>query len=269
MIIQFCVETYKRLTGGGGNRKMVSYVVYRASIESKGRSVIPTRLKALGCQQLQKAFWKLEEKRVHQVLSILRNNKPILLKRLREIKAPELAKKKGFANLGSLIIVSFMLPKGANREKVTNFLRKAPCIRLRRSVYAFSQIHTFHFKEPKLVDARKFVNFLKEIRGKVKIISRVVVVNKISVEMLLHETKDRVEKRFVDIVTSCKELYLKSQTGKDFEILRDRFSRIKRKFLILKKVANVYNAWLKIDFSKKMMKAYHSLRKVNSLFDSK
>ena len=241
---------------------MVLYVVYGAPIESTARSAIPNRLKALGCQQLHRAFWKIEEKKVHQVLKVLENNKPILLKRLRAIKDPKLAKKKAFAGLGSLVVVTFALPKGANREKVTSFLRRAPCIRLRRSVYAFSQKHSLYEKEPKLVDALKLVNFIRDMQGNVKIISRVVILNSASVQRLLEETRERVEKGAVDIVSSCKELYKKACAGNDYAVLRDRFSRIKRRFLILKKVAAVYEKWLKIDLAKSLMRAYHALRKV-------
>jgi len=246
-------------------RTMVLYVVYRAPTESKSRSTLPNRLKALGCQQLHRAFWKIDEKKAHRVLKVLENNQPILLKRLREIKNPQLAKKKEFAGLGSLVVVMFKLPKGANREKVKNFLRRAPCIRLRRSVYAFSQKHSFYDKEQKVVDALKFVNFIREMQGDVKIISRVVIINRVSVERLLQETREHVEKEAVKIVGSCKELYVKARDGNDLGILRDRFLRIKRRLFALKKVAAVYEGWLKIDFSKSLMKAYHALRKVNSV----
>jgi hypothetical protein len=244
---------------------MVLYVVYRAPIESTARSAIPPHLKELGCQQLHRAFWKIDERKVHHVLKVLENNQPILLKRLREIKNPKLAKKKAFAGLGSLIVVTFALPKGANREKVTNFLRRAPCIRLRRSVYAFSQKHSLYEKEPKLVDALKLVNFIREMQGNVKIISRVVIINTTSVEKLLEETRERVEHGIADIVGSCKQMYKKAHAENDYAVLRDRFSRIKRRFLILKKIAAVYEEWLKIDFSKSIMKAYHALRKVNAV----
>lgn len=244
---------------------MVLYVVYRAPKESTGRSAIPQRLKKLGCQQLHRAFWKIDDKKARKVLKVLENNQPILLKRLREIRNPQLAKKKEFTGLGSLVIVLFSVPQGANREKVKNFLRRAPCLRLRRSVYAFSQKHTFYDKERKLVDALKFANFLKENQGEVKILSRVVIINKSSVERLLNETRERVEKRAIEIVSSCKELYGKALKGKDPTLLNDRFSRIKRRYLILKKIAAFYEGWLKIDFSKSLMRAYHALRKVNSI----
>ena len=246
---------------------MVLYVVYRAPVESTRRSVIPTRLKALECQQLHTAFWKVDEKKVHEVLEVLENNHPILLKRLREIKNPKLAQKKKLAGLGSLVVVTFRLPKGANREKVRSFLKRAPCIRLRRSVYAFSQRHSLYEKQPKLVDAHRFVNFIRELGGEAKIISRVIVVNSVAVGNLLEETTARVEKSVEDIISSCKEIYIKAKHQKDYADLRDRLSRIRRRFIILKNVAFVYQRWLKMDFSKDLMKAYHAIRKVNSVIN--
>jgi len=250
-------------------RNMVLYVVYRASIESKRRSALPNRLKTLGCQQVHRAFWKIDEKKAHRVLKVLENNQPILLKRLREIENPQLAKKKEFAGLGSLVVVMFRLPKGANREKVKNFLRRAPCIRLRRSVYAFSQKHSLYDKEQKLVDALKFVNFIRELQGDVKIISRLVIINRESVERLLQETREHVEKEAVKIVGACKELYAKAHNGNDLGILRDRFLRIRRRFSTLKKTGAFYEGWLKIDVSTSLMRAYHALRKVNSVIQPK
>jgi hypothetical protein len=246
-------------------RTMVLYVVYRAPVESKRRSTLPHRLKTLGCQQLHRAFWKIDEKKAHRVLKVLENNQPILLKRLREIKNPQLARKKEFTGFGSLVLVMFRLPKEANREKVKNFLRRAPCIRLRRSVYAFCLKHRFYDREQKLVDTLKFVNFIKALGGEVKIISRVVIVNRESAKRLLQETREHVEKEVVKIVGSCKELYMKARSGDDLGLLRDRFSRIRRRYSTLKKVAAFYEGWLKIDCSKKLMRAYHALRKVNSV----
>ncbi|HDQ05619.1 MAG TPA: hypothetical protein ENN36_02710 [Candidatus Bathyarchaeota archaeon] len=248
---------------------MVLYVVYRAPVESTHRSAIPNRLKELGCQQLHRAFWKIDEKKAHRVLKVLENNQPILLRRLREIKNPQLARKKEFTGFGSLVLVMFKLPKDANREKVKNFLRRAPCIRLRRSVYAFCQKHRFYDKEQKLVDALKFANFIRSLQGEVKIISRVVIVNRESAKRLLQETIEHVEKEVVKIVESCKEIYMKVRDGNDLVLLRDRFSRIRKRLSVLKKVAAFYEGWLKIDLSKKLMRAYHALRKVNSIIQRK
>lgn len=263
------VGKHKRVQTVRARRTMVLYVVYRASIESKGRSTIPVRLKELGCQQLHRAFWKIDAQKANQVLKVLENNQPIFMRRLRAIRKPQLAKKKKFSGFGSLVVVLFMLPKGANREKVKNFLRRAPCIRLRRSVYAFPQKHPCFDKEQKLVDVLKLVNFIRSINGDVKILSRVVIVNRGAVERLLKETREHVEKEVTEIVSSCKELYFKANNGDDLSLIRDRFLRIKRRFIILKKVAAVYEGWLKIDASKSLMRAYHALRKVNSVIETK
>jgi hypothetical protein len=241
------------------------YVVYRASAQSKSRSNIPIRLKELGCQQLHKAFWKVDPQKVNQVFNVLENNQPIFLKRLRSIKKPQLAKKKKFSGFGSLVIVLFTLPKDANREKVKNFLRKAPCIRLRRSIYAFPQKHYFFEKEKKLVDVLKFVNFIKSINGEVKILSRMVIINRSAIERLIVETKEHIEKEVSEIVNSCKKLYFKARNGEELTVIRDRISRIKKRYMILKKISNVYERWLKIDYSKKLMRAYHAIRKVMSV----
>jgi hypothetical protein len=241
---------------------MAIYVVYRASAESKNRSNIPIRLKEMGCLQLHKAFWKVDQQKINQVFKLLENNQPIFLKRLRSIKKPQLAKKKKFSGFGSLVVVFFTLPKGANREKVKNFLRRAPCIRLRRSVYAFPQKHSFFEEEKKLVDVLKFVNFIKSVQGDVKVLSRVIIINRSAVERLIIETREHIEKEANDIVDSCKRLYFKARNGEELSVIRDRFSRIKKRYMILKKVSSVYERWLKIDFSKNLMRTYHALRKV-------
>jgi hypothetical protein len=246
---------------------MALYVVYRTPADSTGRSIIPARLKELGCQQVHRAVWKFKEKKARSVMEILEKNQPIVIKRLREIQKPQFAKKKELTGLGSLVVVMFTLPKEANREKVKNFLRKAPCIRLRRSVYAFSLKQNIYEKDQKLVDALKFVNFIKENRGTVKIISRVVVLNTKAVEKLLNETNERIENSVTKIIQSCKELYLKSRSTNDLIFMRDRFARIKRRFIILKKVALVYESWLKLDFSNKIMRTYHALRKVKTVLE--
>jgi hypothetical protein len=95
-----------------------------------------------------------------------------------------------------------------------------------------------------------------------------VIINTTSVERLLQETRERIEHGVTDIVSSCKEMFNKARTGNEYALLRERFSRIKRRFLILKKIAAVYEEWLKIDFSKSIMRAYHALRKVNAIINS-
>jgi hypothetical protein len=245
---------------------MVLYVVYRAPRESKDRSVIPHRLKAFGCRRVRRSFWEVNEEKVNRVLKVLEKNQPILLKRVREIRKPRIVRNKGVSELGSLVIVMYATPKEAKREKIKNVLRKAPYIRLCRSVYAFSQKHSLFDKNNELVDALKFTDFIKEIREDVKVIPRVVIVNKGSIETLLEETRQRVENEISDINRCCKELYDKAIEG-EHEVRRIRvsLSKNRRRFIAVKKIAAFYEKWLGMDFSRSLLKGYRAVAKVDSI----
>ena len=244
---------------------MVSYVVYRVSKEFNDRSAIPRRLKALGCRRVHSAFWEIEEEKVYNILNLLEKNQPVLLKRTREVKRPKFVKNCGLPKLGSLVIVMYAAPKEVKRERIRNILKRAPCIRLRRSIYAFSQKHSFFDKDHQLVDARSFAVFVKGIHGDVKVIPRVLIVNRDSVERLLQETRERVERENSDIVRCCKELYGKALGGNDVRLIKDSLSKCKRRFLTVKKVAAFYEKWLNIDFSRSLIKSYKAVKKVNSI----
>jgi uncharacterized protein (UPF0335 family) len=249
---------------------MVLYVVYRAPRESKDRSVIPHRLKALGCRKMRRSFWEVDEEKVNRVLRVLEKNQPILLKRVREIRKPRIVRDKGVFELGSLVIVMYATPKEAKREKIRNVLRKAPYIRLCRSVYAFSQKHSLFDKNNELVDALKFTDFIKELREYVKVIPRVVIANKGSIERLLEETRQRVENEISDITRCCKELYDKAlEGGYEVRRMQDSLSKNKRRFVTVKKVAAFYKKWLGMDFSRSLLKAYRAVAKVNSILNRK
>ena len=249
---------------------MVLYVVYRAPRESKDRSILPHRLKALGCRRVHRSFWEVDEEKVNRVLKVVEKNQPILLKRVREIRKPRFVRNKGVSELGSLVIVMYATPKEAKREKIKIFLRKAPYIRLSRSVYAFSQKHSLFDKNNELVDAVRFTDFIKEIREDVKVIPRMVIVNKGSIERLLEETRQRVENEISDINRCCKELYDKAPAGEhEVRRIRDSLSKNRRRFVTVKKVAAFIKKWLGMDFSRSLMKAYRAVAKVNSILNRK
>jgi len=248
---------------------MVLYVVYRATKESKDRSVLPYRLKALGCKRLHRAFWEIDEEKGYNVLKVLEKNQPILLKRVREIKKPHFVKNKGISELGSLVIVMYATPKEVKRERMKHILIRAPCLRLRRSVYAFSQKHSLFDKGNQLVDALKFAEFIKGIQGDVKVIPRVVIVNTNSIERLLQETRERVEGEISDIIRCCEKIYGKALRGDDVRLIKDSLSINRRRFVRVKKVAAFYEKWLRMDFPRSLMKAYRAVKKANSVVNRK
>lgn len=244
---------------------MVLYVAYRATKESKDRSLLPHRLRALRCKQLHRSFWEIEEEKVNKGLKVLEKNQPILLKRVREIRKPRFTENGDISELGSLVIVMYATPKEAKREQIKNFLKKAPCIRLCRSIYAFYQNHTLFDKDHELVDALEFAEFIKGIEEDVRVIPRVVVVNKDSVERLLEETRKRVEDEISDIIECCEILHDRVlRAEQDLPQVRDVLSKNKRRFVTVKNVAAFHSKWLKMDFSRSLMKSYRAIRKVDS-----
>ncbi|UCD72538.1 MAG: hypothetical protein JSW01_03535 [Candidatus Bathyarchaeota archaeon] len=248
---------------------MVLYVAYRASRESKDRSLIPKRLSALGCKRLHRSFWKIDEKKTNRVIKVLEKNQPILLKRIRQIKKPRFADKKKISDLGSLIIVMYATPKEPKREKIRNYLRTAPCIRLCRSVYAFPQKHALFDKDNKLVDAQKFSEFIKEIHQDVRVIPRVVVVDTDSIEKLVQETRERIESEFADATSRWKELYERILRGDDTRLLKDLYLRNRRRFVRARRVAAFYEKWLRIDTSRSLMRSYREMRKTRTLLSER
>ena len=249
---------------------MVLYVAYRASKESKDRSLLPHRLRALRCRQLHKSFWEIEEEKVNKVLKILEKNQPILLKRVRETRKPRFVKDRDISELGSLVIVMYATPREAKREQIKNILRKAPCIRLCRSIYAFSQNHSLYDKDNELVDAFEFAEFIKGIQEDVKVIPRVVIVNADSYERLLEEIRERVEGETSDIVRGCNELYDRTLKAEhDVPRIRDALSKNRRRFITVKKAITFYEKWLRMDFSRSLMKSYRTIQKVDSVVNRK
>jgi len=247
---------------------MVLYIAYRASRELKDRSLIPRRLRALGCTRVHKSFWEVEEEKANRVLTLLHKNRPVLLKRIREIRKPRFVKEKGISELGSLVIVAYESSREAKREKIRNFLKKAPCIRVCRSVYAFYQEHSRFDKSSELVDYQRFWRFIQELQNDVKVIPRVVVVNPDSVEELLEETRKRVENEISDIIRCGKELYDRISKGEeDMHENRDPLSKLKRRLVAAKKVASYYEKWLEMDFTKSLTKAYLTVRKIHLLVE--
>ncbi len=248
---------------------MVLYAVYRAPKESKGRSLVPRRLRELGCRQVHRSFWEIKEEKASKVLKVLEKNRPILLKRVREIRKPRFMKSGGISELGSLVIVMYAAPIEVKRERIKNFLVKAPCIRLCRSVYAFSQNHSFFDKENELVDAFKFATFVKGIQGDVKVIPRVVAATAGSNERLLQEVRGQMEGKVSDIIESCKELYQKALRGDDIASIRSSLSKNKKRLLAVKKVVAFHEKWVRMDFSRSLMKSYKAFKKVSSTVNRK
>lgn len=249
---------------------MTLYLVYRAPRDLKDRSLIPKRLRSLGCMPLRRSLWKVEEGQLSKVLKILAENRPILLKRTREIRKPQITKEEGIPEFGSLVLVAYRLPKDVNRGKVRRLLLRTPGIRLCRSVYAFPQNQTRLDKKRKLIDAHRFSNLIQEMGGNIRVVTRVVVANPKDAEYLLQETRERFRRRLLEIVKQCKNLYfVVHKEGSDPYWILKRLTELKKRYVALKNVANFYEKWPGINLSKDLLKPYRAIKKVHHAISEK
>jgi hypothetical protein len=115
------------------------------------------------------------------------------------------------------------------------------------------------------VDASKFSEFIKGIHEDVKVIPRVVVVDAVSVEKLVQETKEHIESEITSTACRWKELYERILRGDDPRLIGDLYLRNRRRFLKARRVAVFYEKWLRIDTSRSLMRSYRGMRKTKTL----
>jgi hypothetical protein len=227
--------------------------------------MLPKKLEGLNCRRLHRTFWEINPGVEKHALRILAGNEPTLLKRMREIEKPTYSPNGMPVGLGSLIVIMYAQPYDVSREKIKVVLKHAPCIRLARTVYAFPHRATLYDKTGELVDASRFKSFITKTHRNVKALPRLVISNPTTVERLVNEVSQRMDKNFVNIHTSCRLLFHKWQNDTPPSDLRVILRRYKQQFSTLKKVAAFYRKWLKLDFSRSLLRTYKALNRVNGL----
>ncbi len=245
---------------------MVFYVVYRASKEYRNRRLIPKRLKALGCRRIVGSFWEVGDEKVGDVLKVLEGNQPVLLKRLRETRKPEFDKEDKLTDFGSLVVFAYQSERKEETSKIKKLLKKAPYIRLCRTVYAFSREHSNYDTKGNLIDARRFWMFAQETGENVKVFPRMVIVNSESIPILLERITKRIQKGIDAVVMGYLDLYHRAAKGEiDRKGLHEEQLKLYRRFISIKKLAIFYKKWLGTDFSKIITKPYPVMRKIRSM----
>ena len=246
---------------------MTSYVVYRASRNVVNRGTIPRELRSLECKQIRKSLWEVEEEKLDKVLRVLQKNEPIILRKAREIRKPKWDGQNKVSDLGSLLVVAYNVPK-EKRKKINRAIQKTPCIPLCRAVYAFPQKHSLSDRENNLVAT--FLKLTKENHGDVKVMSRMVIEDQTSVKILTDEITERIQNETSEIIASSKVLTHKAEKE---NTNRAHFSKslteLKKRFSHLKKVMAFYEEWLKMDFSKNLLKTYRAIKKVQDIIEQK
>jgi len=243
---------------------MTFYVVYRAPRNDKNRGVIPSELRSLGCTQLHKSLWQVQEEKIKKVLQILEKHEPILLRRTREIRKPERNRKGVVKDIGSLSIVAYNIPNG-KRKLVNRVLWKTPCIPLCRAVYAVPHKHTLLDKNNAIDTLLKLI---KANEGNVKIISRIIIEDPTSIQQVLTEIEERIKQETLDIITLSEKLSTKiKENGGNTANSPEKLANLRQRYSTLKKAASEYEKWLKMDFSKNMLKAYRAIKKTKDLIE--
>jgi hypothetical protein len=248
---------------------MVYYVAYRPPLDLENRRQVEEQLRTLGGRQIRGSFWAISKRDLLAARTVLQKLSPLLLRRTREIRKPDLANEKEQKELGSLIVIAYKATKGMKKEKVRSWLRRAPCLRLSPGVYAFPQ-RRFFDKTGRLVNAGIFWELIRQFDEGAVIIPRLVVVNTKAVDRLVDEIGRRVVKEAAKIVEGYETLYKKaSQDDVNRQHVVEIARRIRRRFVTLKKVAAIYEKWLKLDLGSTVMKPYPAMRKVRLMLEEK
>jgi hypothetical protein len=242
---------------------MTFYVVYRAPRNDKNRGVIPNELRSLGCIQLHKSLWEVQEKEIKRVLQILQKHEPILLRRTREIRKPRRNRKGKVTDIGSLSIVAYNIPNG-KRKLVSRVLRKTPCIPLCRAVYAVPR-HAFSDKSDTVDTLLKLIETNRE---KVKVFSRIVIEDSISIQHVVDEIEERIKQEASGIIALSEKLCASiKENGSGISHQSEKLANLRQRYLALKKMAGAYEEWLKLDFSKNLLKAYRAIKKTKDIIE--
>jgi len=243
---------------------MTFYVVYRAPRNDKNRGSIPNELRSLGCIQLHKSLWEVQEQKTKKVLQILQKHEPILLKRTRDIRKPKRNRKGKVTDIGSLSIVAYNIPNG-KRKLVNRVLRKTPCIPLCRAVYAFPHRHAF-FDKSNAADT--ILKLIEASQGNVKVLSRIVVEDSTSIQQVVDEIEERIKQEASDIIALSERLSAKIKESENSATKSsEKLANLRQRYLALKKVASEYERWLKLNFSKNMLKIYRAIKKTKDIME--
>lgn len=243
---------------------MVFYIVYRASKEYKNRSLIPKRLEALGCKRICGSFWEISGQKIDEVLKVVSDNQPILLKRTRDVRKPKYDSEGNIVDFGSLIVATYNAEKDED-NRIKGLLMRTPYIRLCRSVYAFCQNNNQYYgRKGNLFNISHLFSLIKENDRDAKILSRIIIVNNTeAINILLEEVKLRIAKKAEKILNGYKNLiYAISEGHIDKRHIIEEEKKLYNEFVSLRKIAVFYERWLRLDFTKEIMKVYSAIRKL-------
>jgi hypothetical protein len=242
---------------------MTFYVVYRAPRNNKNRGVIPNELRSLGCTSVHKSLWEVKEDKVKKVLQILHECEPIILKRTREFRKTRWNRKGKITDIGSLSIIAYNIPNG-KRKLVNRTLAITPCIRLCRAVYAFPQGNNAFGKNQ--IDA--LLNLIQKNHGDTRFIPRMIIEDTDSIQHVVDEIEESINQETAEVIALSEKLAIQiKENGNSPTKSTEKLANLRQRYLTFKKVANEYEKWLKLDFSKNTLKTYRAIKKTRDILE--
>jgi hypothetical protein len=187
----------------------------------------------------------------------------ILLKRQRALEKSIITQHD--FRLGSLILVAYSFPSDKSsirtRKHISRLLRRSPYLRINRNIYAWPQIN---FKKlvpqgSKIIRPRQFVDTIKELGGETIVISRIIVEEKIALE-LIETIKDIRVNEFASIEFACKKLVQQlKESAISVSKAKHSFNELKIRFIQTKEISFFLKRIYKLDLMKEYRKALRSI----------
>jgi len=245
----------------------VFYIIFRFAKEFKHKKELFKRLRSFGCEKVIKNLWKLPSGSVNRVKKYLSTHivSYILLKKQREIKRIQITNNN--FQLGSLVLVAYCFPSEnysvRMRKHVSRLLRRSPYLKLTRNIYVWPQINFRRLipQGSKIISPRRFVDTIQELGGETIIIPRIIMENKIALELLEAIRAIRI-KEFTSIELACRKL-IQQLKESAISLLKAKhsFNEIKIRFIHTKETSFFLKKVYKIDLMKEYRKALRVINK--------
>jgi hypothetical protein len=244
---------------------MPTYVVVKEFTDklslNADRADVIKRLYDLGYVRIHRNVLINQRKDKADESSFFKNLPIIFLRISREIHKPWINEETNTFDLGSLILVAYRLPRDERIQKATNrIFRRAPCFKLARSVYIFSQIRYNKYEDSVLQSPSTILRRMIMFGIQTIYIPKVTISNASLTKSLISELEENLSKRVQKILDDCTKLQQlpKSQVNK-------KISELKIEIRVIRHLLLFYEKELKITHKDVNSSLRKSLRRLSEV----
>lgn len=225
------------------------------------RADVIKQLYDLGYVRIHRNVLINQQKNKSDESSVFKSLPLIFLRTSRELHKPSINEETNTFDLGSLILLTYRLPRDEKIHKATNRLfRRAPCFKLARSVYIFPQIRYDKYDDSVLLRPSTLLRRMIILGVQTTYIPKVTISNASLTESLIEELKENLSKRTQRVLDQCVKLQQlpKSQLNKKTSELRIEIRIIRHLLLFYEKELKIIHK----NANNGLRKALRSLSKV-------